>query len=122
MEMKIEVTILAVSDVDRAKDFYSRQLGFTVDHDRTFDDDKRMVQLTPPGSGCSIQVGRGITGAAPGSAVTALVVEDIEPVHAALVANGVNVTDVQELGGFPMAFFSDPDGNDWILQEIRRPN
>lgn len=122
MEMRIEVTILPVADVERAKDFYARQLGFIVDHDRTFDDDMRMVQLTPPGSGCSIQIGKGITNATPGSAVTTLVVNDIAPVHQAFVDRGVDVTEVQALGGFPMAFFTDPDGNRWILQEIRRPN
>lgn len=130
MNWTLEVMVAPVSDVDRAKDFYSRQLGFNVDHDTEISDDLRIVQLTPPGSGCSIVVGKGLTDMAPGSLKgLQLVVPDIHKAHAQLVERGVEVSDVQVLGENPnpvadpldnvgFVFFTDPDGNGWSVQQI----
>ena len=124
MELRLEVVQVPVSDVDRAKAFYTEQLGFNEDHDNSFSG-KRVVQLTPPGSACSIVIGSGLTGMQPGSVEgLQLVVTDMDSVYAELAARGVQLTDVQELGrpgrpGFRFAWFSDPDGNGWVLQEIR---
>ncbi len=132
MNWTLEVVIVPVSDVDRAKDFYSRQLGFVVDHDSRFGDGKRLVQLTPPGSGCSVVIGEGgvVPDMPPGSLKgLQLVVPDIEQARAELVARGVDVSDVQVLGENPremphpldnvgFVFFDDPDGNSWAVQQI----
>ncbi|MFD3703526.1 VOC family protein [Nocardia sp. NPDC058658] len=131
MNWTLEVVVVPVSDIDRAKDFYADKLGFAVDHDTVISDDVRIVQLTPPGSGCSIVIGKGaVPHMEPGSLKgLQLVVPDIRQAHAELVARGVEVTDVQELGKNPrqvphpldnvgFVFFSDPDGNSWGVQQI----
>ncbi|WP_330250837.1 VOC family protein [Nocardia sp. NBC_00565] len=131
MNWTLEVVIVPVSDIDRAKDFYSRQLGFTVDHDTEIGDEIRIVQLTPPGSGCSVVIGRGaVPKMEPGSIQgLQLVVPDIRKAHAELLERGVEVSDVQVIGKNPAAtpdpldnvgfcFFSDPDGNGWAVQQI----
>lgn len=119
MDWKLELVAIPVTDVDRAKAFYTEQLGFVADHDHTMSEDMRFVQVTPPGSGCSIAFGQGITEAAPGSVQgVQLVVSDIEAARAALVAGKVDVTDVQEFPWGRFVFFSDPDGNRWAVQEV----
>ncbi len=134
MDMKLELVVLPVSDVDRAKEFYERA-GFRLDVDHRAGEEFRVVQLTPPGSECSISIGKGITPAAPASVQGLhLVVSDIEAARAELVPNGVDVRDVfhfgaegQTAGPHPersdygsFASFSDPDGNGWLLQEVRQ--
>jgi catechol 2,3-dioxygenase-like lactoylglutathione lyase family enzyme len=131
MNWTLEVVIVPVADVDRAKAFYSEQLGFNVDHDSRFGEGNRIVQLTPPGSGCSVVVGEGmVPDMQPGSLKgLQLVVPDIQAAHAELVERGVEVGDVQVLGENPrpqpdpldnvgFVFFSDPDGNEWAVQQI----
>jgi catechol 2,3-dioxygenase-like lactoylglutathione lyase family enzyme len=127
----LEVVVVPVSDIDRAKDFYHHQLGFSVDHDTTISDDARVVQLTPPGSGCSIVIGKGVVAQMPAGSLKGLqlVVPDIRRAHEELVARGVPVSDVRILGENPGAvpdpldnvgfvFFEDPDGNSWAIQQI----
>ena len=123
MDWKLELIAVPVSDVDRAKAFYTEQVGFNADHDHTVGDDIRFVQLTPPGSACSITIGKGITRRSePGSVEgLQLVVEDIEAARAALVDGGVDVTEVQDFPWGRFVFFQDPDGNGWALQQIVRP-
>jgi len=119
MNWTLELIILPVTDVDRAKAFYADQIGFTVDHDHVVSDELRFVQLTPPGSGCSIAFGKGLTDAEPGSVQGIfLVVDDIEAARAHLLGNGVEVgpVDVQPWGHF--LYFSDPDGNRWSVQYL----
>ncbi|MGH2477945.1 MAG: VOC family protein, partial [Candidatus Limnocylindrales bacterium] len=107
------------SDVDRAKDFYANKAGFNVDHDNTVSDDIRFVQMTPPGSACSIAFGKGISETAPGSAQgLQLVVEDIDAARAELNERGVDTGDVQDFPWGRFVFFSDPDGNGWSVQQI----
>ena len=119
MEWKLELVAVPVSDVDRAKAFYTDQVGFNADHDHIVSDDMRFVQLTPPGSACSIALGEGITDAAPGSLVgLQLVVPDIHRAHDELRDRGVEVSDVQEFPWGLFVFFSDPDGNGWSVQQI----
>jgi catechol 2,3-dioxygenase-like lactoylglutathione lyase family enzyme len=125
MDWKLELVPLPVSDVDRAKAFYTEKVGFNVDLDVNADTDprvsgvKRVVQLTPPGSACSIAVGIGIVDTPPGSIQSLhLVVSDINAARAELADRGVNVGEVQDLGGVLYASFSDPDGNGWTLQQI----
>jgi catechol 2,3-dioxygenase-like lactoylglutathione lyase family enzyme len=135
MDLKLELVLLPVSDVDRAKTFYTDKVGFKLDIDTTPAPGFRVVQLTPPGSACSIGIGTGITDAAPGSVRGMhLVVDDIVAVHDELVERGVGVSDVRHMesgewkpGPDPQhskyasfADFSDPDGNVWVLQEVRR--
>ena len=119
MDWKIELVPIPVSDVDRAKAFYTEQLGFNLDHDLV-DDAVRVVQVTPPGSACSIVFGTGIVDTAQGSVQNIhLVVSDIHAAREELVGRGLGVTEVQYLGpGIPMAFFVDPDGNSWALQQL----
>jgi catechol 2,3-dioxygenase-like lactoylglutathione lyase family enzyme len=129
MDWKLEVVVIPVSDVDRAKQFYAEQLGFPVDVDQTMSESFRVVQMTPPGSGCSVTIGKGLSTATPGSSQgTQLVVEDIEAARAELVGRGVDVTPVRTFEdgewkdghGGPwnsFFFFSDPDGNGWAVQE-----
>ena len=132
MDMKLEVVVVPVADVDRAKTFYE-QAGFHTDVDHRAGEDFRVVQLTPPGSGCSISIGTGITPSAPGSAQGLhLVVSDIEAVRARLLAAGIDVGDIFHFGAEgqtpglhperlsygSFAAFSDPDGNGWLLQEV----
>ena len=114
MDMKLELVAVPVSDVDQA--------GFTLDHDHTISDDLRFVQLTPPGSACSISVGKGITDAAPGSVRgLQVVVEDADAAHAELARRGVEVSEVQEFPWGRFVFFADPDGNGWAVQQLVRP-
>jgi catechol 2,3-dioxygenase-like lactoylglutathione lyase family enzyme len=119
MEMKLELVAVPVSDVDRAKAFYTDQVGFVADHDHRVSDDLRFVQLTPPGSACSIAIGEGVTTAAPGSVEgLQLVVTDIHDTRAELYARGVEVSDVQEFPWGSFVWFRDPDGNGWSVQQL----
>ena len=123
MEMKLEVVPIPVSDVDRAKAFYTEQAGFNADHDHVVSDEIRFVQLTPPGSACSISLGKGIVDTPPGSVQgVMLVVTDIHAARADLAGRGVEVSDVQEFPWGSFVFFSDPDGNGWVLQERPGPD
>lgn len=131
MDWKLELVVVPVTDIDRAKRFYSEQLGFAVDVDASRDERFRVVQLTPPGSACSIAIGRGLTEAAPGTLEGLQIsVGDIEAAHAQLVERGVDVSPVrhvdQESGDWvdgkggdynSFVFFKDPDGNGWAIQE-----
>jgi catechol 2,3-dioxygenase-like lactoylglutathione lyase family enzyme len=119
MDYKLELVAIPVSDVDRAKAFYVDQAGFDADHDHVVNDDVRFVQLTPPGSACSIAIGRGITEAEPGSVRgMQLVVADAQAAHDELAGRGVEVSDVQSFPWGDFVFFSDPDGNGWAVQAI----
>ncbi|MEA2567021.1 MAG: hypothetical protein QOD49_2198 [Actinomycetota bacterium] len=135
MDWKLELVMVPVSDVDRAKTFYTEKAGFNLDVDHRAGEEFRVVQMTPAGSACSIAVGIGITKAAPGSAQGLhLVVSDIDAARSELAGRGVDVSEVQhfESGGMvpgpdperrdygSYAFFSDPDGNSWAVQEVRR--
>jgi predicted enzyme related to lactoylglutathione lyase len=118
MDYKIELVAIPVSDVDRAKAFYERA-GFHLDHDHTVSEEVRFVQLTPPGSACSIAIGKGITDAPPGSVKgMQMVVADADAAHAELTQRGIEVSAVQDLPWGRFVFFSDPDGNAWALQQI----
>ncbi|KOV89926.1 VOC family protein [Nocardia sp. NRRL S-836] len=123
MDWTLEVVVVPVSDLDRAKHFYSEQLGFHVDHDTSFSEDSRIMQFTPPGSGCSIVIGKGIVKGEPGSLKgVQLVVSDLEKARAQLVERGVEVSEIvrmSERDGGSFVFFDDPDGNSWAVQEIR---
>ena len=120
MEWKLELVAIPVTDVDRAKAFYVDQVGFADDHDHVVSDEMRFVQLTPPGSGCSIVLGKGITEAEPGSVQgMQLVVSDVEAAHAHLAEQGVEVSEVQDFPWGRFVFFADPDGNRWAVQEIQ---
>ncbi|MGW6442428.1 VOC family protein [Lentzea sp. NPDC055074] len=123
MDWTLEVVVVPVSDLDRSKRFYSEQLGFTVDHDTTFNEDTRVLQLTPPGSGCSIVMGKGIVKGEPGSLKgVQLVVSDLEKARAQLLERGVEVGEIvrmNEADGGSFIFFDDPDGNSWAVQEIK---
>ncbi|MCO1594543.1 VOC family protein [Micromonospora sp. RHAY321] len=131
MNWTLEVVIVPVSDVDRAKEFYAERLGFTVDHDTVISDDARLVQLTPPGSGCSVVIGKGAVPDMPPGSLKGLqlVVPDLQKARAELVERGVEVSEIQVLGVNPrpvpdpldnvgFVFFSDPDGNAWAVQQI----
>lgn len=121
MDMKLELVPVPVSDIDRAKSFYVDQAGFNADHDVRPNDTIRVVQLTPPGSACSIMLGAGLPGIEmpPGSVKGLhLVVADINKAREALASRGVVVSGVDDLGGIKYVSFSDPDGNTWALQEI----
>src|ERR671911_768208 len=116
MDWKLEVVAVPVSDVDAAKAFYVDRVGFNADHDHRVSDELRFVQLTPPGSACSIAIGTGITKAAPGSVEgLQLVVDDIEAARAELSGRGVEVGDVQDYPWGRFLFFNDPDGNRWAV-------
>ena len=133
VDMKLEVELIPVSDVERAKEFYTR-LGWRLDSDIVMGNDFRVVQLTPPGSGCSVSLGKGVTAATPGSLRGALIVSDIEAAYKELVARGINASEV--FHGSPFSrisgpdperqsyssyvSFEDPDGNMWIVQEVTR--
>ncbi|WP_063053064.1 glyoxalase superfamily protein [Nocardia arthritidis] len=118
MDWKIELVAIPVTDVDRAKDFYTK-IGFHADHDHRVDENLRFVQLTPPGSGCSICLGEGITDAAPGSVRgMQMVVASAEDAYQQLSAAGVDATPVQDLGWGLFTFFADPDGNKWAVQQL----
>ena len=119
MDWKLELVAVPVSDVDQAKAFYADRVGFVVDHDHRVSDAIRFVQLTPPGSACSIAFGNGITDAPPGSVVgLQLVVADVEKARRQLVEAEVEVTDVQEFPWGSFVWFSDPDGNRWSVQQL----
>jgi catechol 2,3-dioxygenase-like lactoylglutathione lyase family enzyme len=119
MDWRLELIAIPVADVDRAKAFYVDKVGFVADHDHQVTDELRFVQLTPPGSACSISIGTGITEAEPGSVQgMQLVVDDIEAARAELAERGVDVSDVQTFPWGAFVFFSDPDGNAWAVQAI----
>jgi predicted enzyme related to lactoylglutathione lyase len=122
MDWKLELVAVPVSDVDRAKAFYTEQVGFNADHDHRVSDEMRFVQLTPPGSACSIAMGTGIMDTEPGSVQgLQLVVSDVDAARAQLVGGGVEVGEVQEFPWGRFVFFQDPDGNGWAVQEIQKP-
>ena len=131
MNWTLEVIVVPVSDIDRAKEFYANQLGFTIDHDTRVNEAVRVVQLTPPGSGCSIVIGTGIAHMTPGSLKgLQLVVNNLEAARDQLVQNGVKVSEITRMGEQPedfvgealdnigFIFFDDPDGNSWAVQQI----
>ena len=129
MDWKLELVVIPVTDVDRAKRFYCEQVGFAVDHDTRIDDEMRVVQLTPVGSACSIAIGTGLPSLAPGSVQgIQLVVPDVDAARTHLIERGVEVSPVQHYDGSvrvdgrgedwnSFIFFSDPDGNGWVVQE-----
>ncbi|MCW2646106.1 MAG: hypothetical protein QOF87_3504 [Pseudonocardiales bacterium] len=120
MDMKLEVIPVPVSDADEAKAFYTEKAGFTADHDHQVSPELRFIQLTPPGSACSIVIGDGISKSPPGSLQgLQLVVSDVEAVHAELTGRGVEVSEVQDFPWGRFVFFSDPDGNGWAVQEVQ---
>lgn len=119
MDYKLEVVFLPVSDVDRAKSFYVDQVGFSADHDQSPSEDVRFVQLTPPGSACSVAFGTGLTGRQPGTTgPLMLVVADADAAHDELASRGVNVSDVDDQPWGRFVYFSDPDGNSWNVQQL----
>jgi catechol 2,3-dioxygenase-like lactoylglutathione lyase family enzyme len=119
MDWKIELLAVPVTDVDRAKAFYVDQVGFHPDHDHRVSESLRFVQLTPPGSACSIAIGEGLTDMAPGSQQgIQIVVADIEAARAALVGNGVEASEIDDQPWGRFVFFNDPDGNGWALQQL----
>jgi predicted enzyme related to lactoylglutathione lyase len=119
VDWKLELVAVPVSDVDRAKAFYTENVGFHADHDHTVSEEIRFVQLTPPGSACSIALGKGIVDTPPGSvAGLQLVVEDIHEARRALAERGVEVGEVQEFPWGSFVFFADPDGNRWSVQQL----
>ena len=119
MDWKLELVAVPVTDVDRALAFYTEQVGFKLDHDHKVSEDVRFVQLTPPGSACSIALGSGLTEMAPGSQRgLQVVVSDAGAARAQLVENGVEASEVQEFPWGKFVYFEDPDGNRWALQEI----
>jgi catechol 2,3-dioxygenase-like lactoylglutathione lyase family enzyme len=119
VDFKLELVSVPVSDVDRAKAFYTEKAGFNADHDHVVSDEIRFVQLTPPGSACSISIGKGLVDTEPGSAQgLQLVVSDIQAAHDELAGRGVEVSDVQSFPWGDFVFFKDPDGNGWAVQAI----
>ena len=122
MDMKLELVPVPVTDVDRAKAFYVDQVGFNADHDHRVTDELRFVQLTPPGSACSIVIGLGITKMVPGSQQgLQVVVKDVEAIQRELRGRGVETSDVDDQPWGRFIYFSDPDGNLWSVQEISGP-
>jgi len=123
MEMRIELVPIPVTDVDRAKSFYVDQVGFNADHDHVVGPELRFVQLTPPGSACSVVLGVGITDMAPGSQRgVQMVVADADAARKELAGRGVEVSEVDDQPWGRFVYFADPDGNTWALQQIVRPN
>jgi len=126
MDLKIEVIPIPVSDVDAALAFYTEKVGFVLDHDHRPNETMRVVQMTPPGSACSVVIGEGMPLGEPGSIKgVQIVVDDLDEVQATLSGRGVPITDIQQLGpegtpGSRFAFFEDPDGNTWAVQELKR--
>jgi catechol 2,3-dioxygenase-like lactoylglutathione lyase family enzyme len=118
MDWKMELVTIPVTDVDRARDFYIEKAGFHLDHDHTPSEGLRFVQLTPPGSACSIALGTGLTESPPGSAQVQIVVADVRAAREQLNQRGLGVGDVQEFPWGSFVFFSDPDGNRWAVQQI----
>jgi catechol 2,3-dioxygenase-like lactoylglutathione lyase family enzyme len=126
MDLKLEVVPMPVSDVDAAKAFYTEKVGFELDHDVRPTEGMRVVQMTPPGSACSVVIGEGLPLGEPGSVKgVQLVVEDIDAMREALSERGVEVGEIQQIGpegapGSRFLFFDDPDGNGWAVQELKR--
>jgi len=121
MEMKLELIPVPVTDVDRAIEFYTKKVGFNLDHDHRVQEGLRFVQLTPPGSACSISIGEGLTEMKPGSMKgLQVVVKDTQKVRDTLLENGVKASEVQEFPWGIFTFFEDPDGNSWSVQQIVR--
>ena len=119
MEMKLELVAVPVTDVDRAKEFYVEKVGFNADHDFTVSDEIRFVQLTPPGSACSIAIGKGLTQIVPGGLDNLqMVVPDADAVRAELLERGVEASEVDEQPWGRFVYFRDPDGNRWSLQQL----
>jgi predicted enzyme related to lactoylglutathione lyase len=119
MDFKLELIPVPVSDVDRAKAFYTQNAGFSLDNDVTVEEGLRFIQLTPPGSNCSISIGEGITEMAPGSIEgLQMVVEEIEEAREELAARGVEVSEIEDFPWGRFVFFRDPDGNGWAVQQI----
>ena len=119
MDMKLELVAIPVSDVDRAKAFYVDQVGFNADHDHRVNDELRFVQLTPPGSACSVVLGTGITEMAPGSQKgLQMVVDDARAARDELRSRGVDASDVLDMPWGSFTYFADPDGNTWAIQQI----
>jgi catechol 2,3-dioxygenase-like lactoylglutathione lyase family enzyme len=119
MDWRLELVAIPVSDVDRAKAFYTEKAGFNADHDHTVSEEIRFVQLTPPGSPCSIALGTGIVDTPPGSVHgLQMVVSDVRAAREELLGRGVQVSDVQEFPWGSFVFFSDPDGNSWSVQQL----
>jgi catechol 2,3-dioxygenase-like lactoylglutathione lyase family enzyme len=119
MDWKLELVAIPVADVDRAKRFYVDKIGFVEDIDATVSDDVRFVQLTPPGSACSICIGKGITQAAPGSVEgMQIVVPDVKAAHDELAERGVDVSDIETFPWGTFVYFRDPDGNRWAIQQL----
>jgi predicted enzyme related to lactoylglutathione lyase len=119
VDWRLELVQVPVSDIDRAKAFYTEQVGFNPDHDHQVTDELRFVQLTPPGSGCSIAIGTGLGPMTPGSVQgLQLVVDDVHAARSELVDRGVDVSEVQDFPWGSFVFFSDPDGNGWAVQQI----
>ena len=122
MDFKLELISLPVTDVDRAKEFYVEKLGFNADHDHRVSDERRFVQLTPPGSACSIAIGEGLTDAEPGSVKgMQVVVEDAEAARKHLADRGLDLGEVDKQPWGNFLYFTDPDGNAWAIQEIVIP-
>jgi catechol 2,3-dioxygenase-like lactoylglutathione lyase family enzyme len=122
MDMRLELVAVPVSDPDASIAFYRDKAGFVLDHDHKVSDEIRFVQLTPPGSACSIAIGKGISQKEPGSVEgLQVVVDDIEEARATLAAGGVEVSDVQDFPWGRFVHFTDPDGNGWAVQQIVRP-
>lgn len=118
-DMKLELIPVPVTDVDRAKDFYVNKIGFNADHDQRVNENLRFVQLTPPGSACSICIGEGLTEMTPGSQKgLQMVIENADAAHDELASRGVEVSDVEDMDWGRFVYFSDPDGNTWALQEL----
>ncbi len=123
MQMKLELVQVPVTDVDRAKAFYTEKIGFNADHDHQLSDELRFVQLTPPGSACSIAIGTGLTKMPPGSIEgLQMVVTDIEATRQELVSRGAEVSEIEDLPWGSFVFFHDPDGNAWAIQQITPRN
>jgi catechol 2,3-dioxygenase-like lactoylglutathione lyase family enzyme len=121
MEMKLELVPVPVSDVERAIDFYVNKVGFHLDHDHQVTPELRFVQLTPPGSACSIVIGEGTSEMTPGTQKNLqMVVADTVAAHKMLIDNGVETSDVQDMPWGIFTFFNDPDGNSWALQQVKR--
>ncbi len=119
MDMKLELVAIPVTDVDRAKAFYVDQVGFNADHDQRVNEQLRVVQLTPPGSACSVYLGEGLTEMAPGTQLgLQMVVDDAAAAREFLLGNGVEVSDVDVQSWGSFVYFKDPDGNTWALQEL----
>ncbi len=121
MEMRIELVPVPVSDTDRAIEFYTQKAGFNLDHDHKVQPGLRFVQLTPPGSACSIVIGEGITEMQPGTQEIQCVVEDTEATYVYLIENGVEATEIENMPWGIFTRFTDPDGNKWAMQQLVVP-